>query len=117
MIGSHEVAWVAALLDSLPDVDVITVELRGDTWWPEPHEDCVPGVVLRIHADSWADALLLVEALRLAEVEDRHAARTDSPLRHWRTWRGWCAEGSRETAVTVEVTAAEGMHAIEDGAA
>jgi hypothetical protein len=102
MTASHELVWVAALLDCLPQVEVLDVQVRSSVhvveWYPS-----LPGVELRVHADGWEDAGLLVEALGLPEVEDTHGC----DRYRWRTWRGWCAEGSREMPVCVEVTAGE----------
>jgi hypothetical protein len=118
MTGSHELVWVTAVLDSLPEVDLLTIEARCNRRWIDEGSVSVPGVDLRIHAASWVDALLLVESLRLTEVEDTHAPRPAGEIAYcWRTWRGWCAEGSRETAVSVEITAGDEVHAVEDGAA
>lgn len=105
--SSHEVAWVATLLEDLPEVDVLRLSVDSDLLdvGPENRQRLVV-VNLDIHAGGWTDAILLAKALRLHETNGR---RTESyyGVSVWRTWSGWAAEASHEIPVRVEVTAAE----------
>jgi hypothetical protein len=101
----HELVWVAVLLDSCPNVEALSIRVEGDWLTTGPCES-VPVIGVHVHAGGQADAAALARALRLGAVEGRC---TDSEYgtSEWRTWRGWVADGSREAAVSVEVTGAD----------
>lgn len=104
---SHELVWVAGLLECLPQVEVLDVDVRAYADWLSDSKgggSLVPTVDLRVHVDGMADAQLLVEALRLREDESRLR---DHDGTRWHYWTGWSADASRQAAVQVEVIAAE----------
>jgi len=105
--GVHELVWVAVLLDSCPDVQVLGVRVDATTLGLG--YEWVPLTVLDVHANSQADAQALALALGLREVPARRKV-TESErygASEWRVWSGWVADASRESAVLVEVTGAD----------
>lgn len=106
-VSTHEVAWVVALLDDMPSVDVLSVRVEPDTLRVGSTQTRAIDVV--VEASTWADAILLANALRLREIDGRF---TDGMYGRslWRTWTGWVPEASREQPVHVSIAAAELEH-------
>lgn len=109
---SHELAWVAALLESLPPVELLDVEVASRSMWVG--NESVPSITLRVQAGDWTSGNRLADAMRLREGERRRSEGTCMVL-EFRSWSGWAAEGSREAAVWVEITAGEEVGSL-DGA-
>lgn len=103
--SSHEIAWFAALLEYLPQVETLSVTIDGDHI-KTPGGDWHPILSMRLHVRSWFDALVIADELGLREVEGCTTtdARGESM---WRTWSGWVPEASCKLPAVVEVTAAE----------
>lgn len=104
--SSHEVAWVATVLEDLPDVDVLSVRVESASIEVGPDRTYVPAMELDIHADGWGDAIVLAKALHLHEIGGRKTE-SEYGVSVWRTWAGWATEGSHEVPVRVVITAAE----------
>lgn len=110
MMRAHELTWALALLESVSDVDVLSI--RVDTsYLTKPWVECV---VIDVHASTVADAGRLVEDLRLREDHDATRLHTydDGTVKKFRDWRGWSADASQSVPVNVRVTAAESVHSV-----
>jgi hypothetical protein len=106
---AHELTWALGLLESVSDVEVLS--LRVDTFrLTGPWVECIE---VDVHADSWTAAEVLVEELRLREDHDATRLHTydDGHVKRFRTWRGWSADASQTAPVSIKVTAAESVHA------
>lgn len=108
---SHDLVWAVALLECVPSVEVLSIGVRRGRLYDVDGTNGrdVDTIDVDVHAESWSEALRLVQALGLRE--DTDAARvtesSNGGSMGFRTWRGWAAEGSHELPVCVEVTAAE----------
>jgi hypothetical protein len=105
----HDLVWVAVLLDSCPDIEVIAVRVDSD--WLDVAGGSIPTITLDVHARSQDDAIRLALALHLREVEGRITECEYLGRSQWRTFRGWASDGSREAAVSVQVTGADRIDA------
>ena len=104
---AHELTWALGLLESVSDVEVLS--LRIDTFHlTGPWVECIE---VDVHADSWTAAGVLAEELRLREDHDATRLHTydDGLVKRFRTWRGWSAEASQTAPVSIRVTAAESV--------
>ncbi|SDK10709.1 hypothetical protein SAMN05428985_102697 [Nocardioides sp. YR527] len=106
---AHELTWALGLLESVSDVEVLSI--RVDTFHlTGPWVECIE---IDVHAESWSAAGVLVEELRLQEDHDASRLHTyDSGtygevVKRFRTWRGWSADASQTAPVSIKVTAAE----------
>lgn len=109
----HEVVWATGLLEYCPDVQVLS--LRVDTDVAFIAHEAVPMTVLGLHVAGIDGAAGLAVALGLREdPTGRLTPDTGRGPLNWRTWRGWAAEGSRESAVWVELTASEYVEVVVD---
>jgi hypothetical protein len=106
--SSWSLVWVAVLLESCPQVEVLSVVVDADSF-PASVEDgrnvYVDAVVLRVHAGSVAGAARVAASLGLGE--DPAGRHVSAHGLSWREWSGWCPEGSREAPVRVEVVSSE----------
>ena len=105
--GLHELVWVAVLLDSCPEVPVLGLRLYPSDL--EVGGGYVPVTVVDVHAASHGDAETLAAVLGLREDPTRRRVSESEfyGATEWREWSGWVADGSRESAVVVQVTAGD----------
>jgi hypothetical protein len=106
-VSTHEVAWVIALLDDLPNVDVLEVKATPDTL--RVGDTRVRALDVSIHAATWEDAVQLATTMSLREI-DGHYTEGVYGRSVWRNWAGWAPLASFEQPVQVTVTAAELEH-------
>ncbi|MFJ2758070.1 hypothetical protein ACIO3S_20905 [Nocardioides sp. NPDC087217] len=102
---AHELTWALGLLESVTDVEVLSI--RVDNFYLSG--PWVEGIEIDVHAASMADAGRLVEELRLREDHDATRLHTydDGTVKEFRYWRGWSADASQTAPASVSVTAAE----------
>jgi hypothetical protein len=97
--------WCATvLLGCCPAADLLSARVEDDySLW-----QLLGGklISLDVLAACWPDAERLSVALRLGEVDRQVRDGTE-----WRTWVGWLPDYSRETPVSVKVTAGRSVEA------
>lgn len=98
--------WCAtALLGCCPTADVLSARVEDDySLWQLLGQKLIS---LDVHAGCWSDAERLSAALRLSEVDRQVREEAE-----WRTWVGWLPDYSRQTPVSVKVTAARSVEAV-----
>lgn len=105
-----ELATIAALVGAVPDVEVISVQVKHDSVYSQDEPYSVPVVSVYIHAGSTRDARHLLDVFDLftepVTSEETHEWYDGRPRRRCE-WTGWLASASYDVPVSVQVLAFE----------